>query len=61
MKAIVFAGGVGTRLWPLSRRSSPKQFEEVLGDKYKALIEKFDYMRNMVEVDPLIWTRKRAA
>lgn len=33
MKAIVFAGGAGTRLWPLSRRSSPKQFEKVIGDK----------------------------
>ncbi|OGG00925.1 hypothetical protein A3D78_00975 [Candidatus Gottesmanbacteria bacterium RIFCSPHIGHO2_02_FULL_39_14] len=33
MKAIVFAGGVGTRLWPLSRRSSPKQFEAVIDDK----------------------------
>lgn len=33
MKAIIFAGGVGTRLWPLSRRKSPKQFEKVIGDK----------------------------
>lgn len=33
MKAIIFAGGVGTRLWPLSRRNSPKQFEKVIGDK----------------------------
>ncbi len=33
MKAIIFAGGVGTRLWPLSRRSSPKQFEKIIGDK----------------------------
>lgn len=33
MKAIIFAGGVGTRLWPLSRRHSPKQFEKVIGDK----------------------------
>lgn len=33
MKAIIFAGGVGTRLWPLSRRSSPKQFEKVIGEK----------------------------
>ena len=33
MKAIVFAGGIGTRLWPLSRRHSPKQFEAVVGDK----------------------------
>lgn len=33
MKAIVFAGGVGTRLWPLSRKKSPKQFEKIVGDK----------------------------
>lgn len=33
MKAVIFAGGVGTRLWPLSRRNSPKQFEKVIGDK----------------------------
>ncbi len=33
MKAVIFAGGVGTRLWPLSRKSSPKQFEKVIGEK----------------------------
>jgi mannose-1-phosphate guanylyltransferase len=33
MKAVVFAGGVGTRLWPLSRKKSPKQFERIIGDK----------------------------
>lgn len=33
MKAVIFAGGVGTRLWPLSRKKSPKQFERVVGDK----------------------------
>jgi len=26
MKLIIFAGGIGTRLWPLSRRHLPKQF-----------------------------------
>lgn len=33
MRAVIFAGGVGTRLWPLSRKSSPKQFEKIVGDK----------------------------
>ena len=33
MKAIIFAGGIGTRLWPLSRQNTPKQFENIIGDK----------------------------
>lgn len=33
MNAVIFAGGVGTRLWPLSRRKSPKQFEKIIGNK----------------------------
>lgn len=33
MKVVIFAGGVGTRLWPLSRKNSPKQFGKLLGDK----------------------------
>ncbi|OGK12187.1 hypothetical protein A3C98_04380 [Candidatus Roizmanbacteria bacterium RIFCSPHIGHO2_02_FULL_37_15] len=33
MKAVIFAGGAGTRLWPLSRKKSPKQFEKIIGEK----------------------------
>lgn len=33
MKIVIFAGGVGTRLWPLSRKSTPKQFGRLIGDK----------------------------
>lgn len=33
MKIVIFAGGVGTRLWPLSRKHTPKQFEKIVGDK----------------------------
>jgi len=32
MKVVIFAGGVGTRLWPLSRKRTPKQFEKIIGD-----------------------------
>ncbi|MBI1919047.1 mannose-1-phosphate guanylyltransferase [Candidatus Microgenomates bacterium] len=33
MKIVIFAGGVGTRLWPLSRQQTPKQFEKIIGNK----------------------------
>lgn len=29
MNLVIFAGGVGTRLWPLSRANSPKQFDSI--------------------------------
>lgn len=32
MKVVIFAGGVGSRLWPLSRKNTPKQFEKIVGD-----------------------------
>jgi len=33
MKLIIFAGGAGTRLWPISRVNSPKQFEKLVGTR----------------------------
>jgi mannose-1-phosphate guanylyltransferase len=33
MKIVIRAGGHGTRLWPLSRRHKPKQFQEIFGNK----------------------------
>jgi len=30
--AVIMAGGVGSRLWPLSRKNYPKQFLDFLGD-----------------------------
>lgn len=33
MKIIIFAGGTGTRFWPLSRKAYPKQFKKMFDGK----------------------------
>ncbi|MEM3062645.1 MAG: sugar phosphate nucleotidyltransferase [Nitrososphaerota archaeon] len=47
LKIALFCGGAGTRLWPASRESKPKQFQPLLGSQstfqmmVKRLIKKF--------------------
>lgn len=33
VKIIIFCGGSGTRMWPMSRDKHPKQFQPLIGDK----------------------------
>lgn len=45
--ALILAGGKGTRLFPLSREKSPKQFLEVINEK--------SFLRNTVDrIAPLV-------
>ena len=39
---VILCGGVGSRLWPLSRKSLPKQFAPLIGDKslFEAAVER---------------------
>ena len=33
LKIVIFCGGYGTRMWPMSRQNYPKQFQPLIGDK----------------------------
>mgnify|MGYP000043815719 CR=1 FL=1 len=49
MKILMTAGGQGTKIWPFSRKNSPKQFQKIIGDKstfshnIEMLLEKANY------------------
>lgn len=47
MKAIVLAGGGGTRLWPLSTPEKPKQFQKLVSDKtmIELTLERIDFLK----------------
>lgn len=33
LKIVIFCGGYGTRMWPMSRQKYPKQFQPLIGEK----------------------------
>ncbi len=47
---VIMAGGTGTRLWPLSRRAMPKQFQSLVSDR-TLLRETFDRVKNLVPME----------
>lgn len=51
--AVIMAGGVGSRLWPVSRKSTPKQFQKLIGER--TLIQQtFDRIQTTISPDR-IW------
>ena len=47
---VILAGGTGSRLWPLSRKSFPKQFLNLLDDKYTMLQKTYKRIENLDEI-----------
>ena len=45
------AGGVGSRFWPISRSSKPKQFLDILGTGRTLLQQTFDRFKSIISVD----------
>ena len=58
--AVLMAGGIGSRFWPISTEQFPKQFHDMLGTG-KSLIQKtFDRLGNIIPQDNiLILTNER--
>lgn len=48
---VILAGGVGSRLWPRSRKSAPKQFLDLTGNGRTMLQEAYDRMLPLVPAD----------
>jgi mannose-1-phosphate guanylyltransferase len=47
MKAVILAGGTGSRLWPLSRKDKPKQFQKLISDQtmLQDTISRLDFLK----------------
>ncbi len=47
---VILAGGTGSRLWPLSRKSFPKQFLNLLDDEYTMLQKTYKRIENLNDI-----------
>ena len=48
------AGGLGTRLWPMSRKAFPKQFQDILGCGRTLLQQTYDRYSRIVPPENII-------
>lgn len=56
---VIMAGGIGTRFWPKSRQSCPKQFLDILGTGRSFLRHTFDRFANIVPIENFIVVTNR--
>lgn len=48
---LILAGGAGTRLWPLSQESKPKQFQDIFGTGRTLLQQTYDRFLRFIQPD----------
>ena len=48
--AIIMAGGIGERLWPKSRKSKPKQFLSLCGEKDTLIVSTVNRMKKLTDI-----------
>jgi mannose-1-phosphate guanylyltransferase len=52
MIAVILAGGQGTRLWPLSRKSKPKQFHALVSER-AMLVDAYERLRQRIAAEDI--------
>lgn len=59
LKIAIFVGGSGTRLWPMSRKSNPKQFQNLVGSR-TMFQQMIDHLLSAYTPDDLFVSTARA-
>ena len=58
--AVIMAGGIGTRFWPMSTQEYPKQFHDILGTGSTLIQQTFERLEHIIPSENiLIATNKR--
>jgi mannose-1-phosphate guanylyltransferase len=52
--AVIMAGGVGTRFWPMSRSARPKQFLDILGTGRSLIRMTFDRLNQRIPAEHIL-------
>lgn len=52
--AVIMAGGVGSRFWPVSTPENPKQFHDMLGTGRSLLQQTFDRLAKLIPSDQIL-------
>ena len=52
--AVIMAGGIGSRFWPMSRTAEPKQFLDILGTGRSLIRMTFDRLEKLVPADHIL-------